>query len=513
MKQPTSASHRVVMNTGILYAKMGITMFISLYTTRLILNALGASDFGIFNIVGGAIAMLGFLNTAMASATQRFMSYSEGAGDKEKQKSIFNISIVLHFGIALLLGVVLLIAGYFFFNGILNIPVERMHAARMVYYFMIVSTMLTVMTVPYDAVLNAHENMLYYAIVGIIESVLKLAVALIVVYTLSDKLIIYGLLMACISLLVMIIMRVYCRRKYEECVFAPKKYYDKGLMKEMGRFAGWNFLTAFSSVVGQYGLGVVLNYFFGAILNAAQGIANQLCGQLQVFSNTMLKALNPVITKSEGAGKRSSMLRSSMTGCKFSFLGVVFFAIPCLIDAEYIMKVWLKTVPEWGIVFFRFQVSRALIEQLTMTLETAVYAQGDIANMNKIKTVTTIIPLLLTSLVFYLGASPYWMYIIWIFFWSIIGGGIKLYYAVTKCNLSVKKFMYQVIIPCLTLFCLVFFMSIIPNILLSEGMLRFICIGTISSLSCILLAWHISLDNSEKKIVLSILSSIKRKIT
>jgi hypothetical protein len=209
---------------------MGITMFISLYATRLILNSLGASDFGIFNIVGGAIAMLGFLNVAMASATQRFMSYSEGAGDKEKQKSIFNISVILHFFIAIIIGIVLLIAGYFFFHGILNIPVERIHAAQMVYYFMIVSTMLTVMTVPYDAVLNAHENMLYYAVVGIIESVLKLAVALVVVYTLADKLIIYGALMAGISLLVMMIMRVYCHKKYVECEFKPRTYYDNDLM-------------------------------------------------------------------------------------------------------------------------------------------------------------------------------------------------------------------------------------------------------------------------------------------
>ena len=175
---PSSTATRVIKNTGYLYAKMGITMFISLYTTRLILNSLGASDFGIFNIVGGAIAMLGFLNGAMASATQRFMSYSEGEGNKEKQKSIFNVSLVLHFGIAFIVGIVLLIAGYFFFNGILNIPVDRIFAAKVVYASLIVSTMFTVMTVPYDAAMNAHENMKYYAIVGILESFLKLAVAL-----------------------------------------------------------------------------------------------------------------------------------------------------------------------------------------------------------------------------------------------------------------------------------------------------------------------------------------------
>jgi O-antigen/teichoic acid export membrane protein len=501
LKQPQSAAKRVVMNTGILYAKMGITIFISLYTTRLILNSLGVSDFGIFNIVGGAIAMLGFLNAAMAGATQRFMSYAEGEGNRDKQKNIFNISVVLHFGIAVLLGIVLLGAGYFFFNGILNIPEERMYAARMIYYFMIVSTMFTVMTVPYDAVLNAHENMLYYAIVGIIESVLKLVVALIVVYTLSDKLIVYGALMAGISLLVMIIMRMYCHRKYEECVFHPRRYYDKALMKEMSGFAGWNFLTSSSSMIGQYGLGVVLNHFFGTILNAAQGIANQLCGQLQVFSNTMLKALNPVITKSEGAGNRSLMLQASMSGCKFSFFLLAFFAIPFLIDADFIMKLWLKNVPEWGVVFFRFQIVRTLIEQLTIVLGVSISAQGDIVGLNKVKSILNILPVAFTAILFHLGYSPYYMYIIWIFCWSILGGGTNIFYVRKKCNLSIRKYLHGVLNPCLVLFCIVFGAAYIPYIVLPVGIIRFLCIAIISILCLLILLWFFGLNKSEKQII------------
>lgn len=170
-------------------------MFISLYTTRLILDSLGISDFGIFNIVGGAIAMLGFLNAAMASATQRFMSYSEGEGNKEKQKSIFNVSIILHLGISIIVGFLLIIAGYFFFNGILKIPESRIFAAQVVYGSLIISTIFTIITVPYDAVINAHENMKYYAIIGILEAVLKLLIAFYCVYTSHDKLITYGILM------------------------------------------------------------------------------------------------------------------------------------------------------------------------------------------------------------------------------------------------------------------------------------------------------------------------------
>ena len=257
-----STANRVIKNTGFLYAKMGITMFISLYTTRLILNSLGASDFGIFNIVGGAISMLGFLNAAIASATQRFMSYSEGEGNREKQKSIFNVSFILHLGISIIVGISLLIAGYFFFNGILNIPQNRILAAKVVYGSLIISTMFTVMTVPYDAAMNAHENMKYYAVIGVFEAILKLAVAFV--------------LMSCIPLITLTIIRFYCHRHYIECIIAPYKYWDKNLIKEMTSFAGWNFINSATSMVSTYGQNIILNIFFNTTINAAFSIANHV---------------------------------------------------------------------------------------------------------------------------------------------------------------------------------------------------------------------------------------------
>jgi O-antigen/teichoic acid export membrane protein len=307
--------------------------------------------------------------------------------------------------------------------------------------------------------------------------------------------------MAGISLFVMIIMRVYCHKKYEECVFRPRKYYDKVLMKEMSGFAGWNFMTASSSMIGQYGLGLVLNHFFGTILNAAQGIANQLCGQLQVFSNTMLKVLNPVITKSEGARNRSLMLQASMSGCKFSFFLLAFFAIPFLIDADFIMKLWLKNVPEWGVVFFRFQVARVLIEQLTIVLGVSISAQGDIVGINKVKSILNIFPVAFTAILFYLGYSPYYMYIIWIFCWSILGGGANIFYARKKCNLSIRKYLHGVLNPCLGLFCIVFGTAYIPYIMLPVGIIRFLCIAIISILCLLILLWFFGLNKSEKQII------------
>lgn len=506
---PSSTATRVIKNTGYLYAKMGITMFISLYTTRLILNSLGASDFGIFNIVGGAIAMLGFLNGAMASATQRFMSYSEGEGNKEKQKSIFNVSLVLHFGIAFIVGIVLLIAGYFFFNGILNIPVDRIFAAKVVYASLIVSTMFTVMTVPYDAAMNAHENMKYYAIVGILESFLKLAVALACVYTSYDKLIVYGSLMACIPLITLTIMRVYCHKHYEECTIRVKKYCNKGLMKEMTSFAGWSFMGSASSLIGNYGNGLVLNHFFGTLLNAAQGIANQLNGMLMVFSNNMLKALNPVITKTEGAGHREKMLQATTTGCKFSFYMLAIFSIPAIIEMPYLLKLWLKEVPDWAVIFAQLQLVRTLVEQTTATLSTSLSAEGRIKRINQITSIMNLTPVIIIYLLFSVGCSPISMHVTNISIFGILISFSKVYFMKLHCGMSYSYYLKNIFIPILITFLPTYLCSYIITYTIEEGIVRLILTAGICCIIFILLVYRLGMTQEERSIFIQLVKKIR----
>lgn len=494
-----SVAHRVIKNTGFLYAKMGITMFISLYTTRLVLNSLGAADFGIFNIVGGAIAMLGFLNASMASATQRFMSYSEGEGDKEKQKKIFNISIVLHFIIALVLGIALLIAGFFFFNGVLNIDPSRVYAAKVVYGSLIISTMFTVMTVPYDAVLNAHENMKYYAIVGIIESFLKLGMALAVVYIVGDKLVIYGALMAFIPLITMSIMRVYCHNHYIECKISPRKYWDKKLMKEMSGFAGWSLFTSSSGIVSQYGMGIVLNSFFGVILNASQGIANQVSGILMTFAHSALKALNPIIVKREGSGERERAFEAAFIGCKVSFFLFLLFSIPFILEAPFILKIWLSNVPTWTVVFCRLQLLRILIEQLTLSISSMLGAEGNIKNYSQVRSILNILPILLTWLSFKIGLPPSSLYIIWILCWSIFGGVIDLYFANKNCNMKYSKYTKTVLFPCIKVAIIVYLITYVFQRILDEGIFRLIVVISGSLIVNLISIWVFGVKKSERE--------------
>lgn len=491
---PTST--RVIKNTTYLYIKMGITMFISLYTTRLILGSLGASDFGIFNVVGGAIAMLGFLNSTLANATQRFMSYAEGEGKMEKKRSIFNVSVVLHVAIAVVTVLMLLVAMYPLFNGVFNIEPDRLYAARIVYVCLIFSSVLTIVNVPYDAVMNAHENMLYYSIVGVFESLLKLGVAFACVYTTSDKLVLYGILMACIPLITLSIMKVYCHRHYEECVIAPRKYWDGSLVKQISGFFGWNFLTAISSLFSAQGIGIVLNHFFGTVLNAAQGIANQVNGALSMFSGNMMKALNPVITKSAGAGNFDTMNRATIMGCKFSALLTMFFGIPLSIEVQYVLSVWLKEVPDWATLFVVLQLVQNIITQMANSASTSVYAKGDIKSYAIWKSVMNAMPVLLTWIAFRMGGGPIWLYIPMIVVWAIGGDIVIIYFAKIKCGLEVREYLIKVVLPLIGTASLMLLFGFFSYWVLQIGLLRlaFTCIATTIGMIVAMLFFAMTID-------------------
>lgn len=506
-----STSSRIIKNTSFLYLKMGITMFVSLLTTRLLLNSLGVSDFGIYNIVGGAISMLGFLNVAMASATQRFLSYSEGANDKDKETVIFNASVILHFIIAIIISVMLIVACPFLFDGVLNIQPNRIEAAKIIYYSLIISTAFTMMTVPYDAVMNAHENMLYYSIIGVVESLLKLIVTIIVVYTLMDKLIVYGILMSIIPFVTLTVMRIYCKRNYKECNFSFSLYFRKDIMKEMTSFAGWNFLSSFSSIVGNYGNGIVLNHFFGTVLNTALGVANQLSGQLSAFSQNMMKAINPVIVKSEGAGSTENMLTYSYAACRYSYLLILFFAVPFAFEAPYILKIWLKNVPEWGILFFRFQVLRNLLEQLTGSLGTAIGAKGKIKGRSISSILCNLIQLPILYIIFKRGGTPAWYFIVILITMVFLSAMFNVYFCKKTCGMKLISYYRNVLVSCLSTTIIMMISCYIVLLFFKDGLLQTVFCFILTSLAFIL-SYRFFASKEELVVINTTMIKIKNRL-
>jgi len=374
------SAQKVVLNTGILYSRMLITIGLTFYTTREVLNALGAIDYGIYNLIAGVIAMLSFLNAAMSTSTQRYLSFHQSNTDKSVLKSIFSTSLILHICIGFILVTGLEISGLYLFNGFLNIPVERLVTARYVYHFMSMSVFFTIVSVPFTASLNSNENMLWLSIVNIIEVILKLIIAICINGYHGDKLILYGLSMACISFISLIIYTVYCNRNYEECTLSLRKYTDPKIIRNLTSFAGWNLFGALTGIGKTQGIAILLNVFFGTTINAAYGIANQVSSQMNFFSATMLKAVNPRIMKSEGQGNRLQMLRLAMMASKFGYFLLAFVAIPCIFEMNSILNLWLKSVPEYTSSFCSLILVAIMVNQLTVGLDSAIQAIGKIKN-------------------------------------------------------------------------------------------------------------------------------------
>ena len=500
-------ARRVAKNTGFLYARMAITVFISLYSTRLVLAALGVTDFGIFNLVAGAIAMLTFLNAAMSSATQRFMSYAEGKGDFQAQVGIFNMSVLLHWVIGFAVVILLEFAALFLFDGILEIPEDRIYAAKVVFQCMVVSTFFKIISVPYDAVINAHENMFLVAVLGVLEAFLKLGIAVYITYAQFDGLITYGVLMALMAVVLLLIRRVYCHRTYDEVTVNIRKHYQKALFNEMGSFAGWSFLGSSTSVIANYGQGIVLNMFFGPVVNAAQGIAIQISGQLGAFSTTMLSALNPAIAKNEGAGKRSSMLKMTTMGSKMSFFLLAFMGVPVLVEMPYILNLWLKDVPEYTVIFCRLLLLRNLIEQLTIPLTTSIKAVGNIKGFQIASTLLNIVPLCLAFVFFKWGYAPYSLYLIFIGY-SIVNGILILWYAQKYTGIEVADFLLNVVLRCFLVFILGLLMTSIPLVFMEENIVRLLIGLSISVCTISGFIYFIGFKGEERVWSLNLLNSI-----
>lgn len=502
---------KVAVNTGFLYFRMLITVFISLYITRLLLGSLGVKDFGIYNLVAGMISMLVFLNAAMTSATQRFMSYAQGENETNKQKKIFNVSIILHLIIGFVLVLFIEIIGYFLIDSTLDIPVNRIDAAKYVFHFMVISTFFVVISVPYDAVINARENMFFVAVVGVVEAFLKLAVAVFVTYTENDKLITFGLLMALVSILILITKRIYCHKNYTEVEINIKKHFDYNLFKEMGRFASWSFLGTSSSMVSFYGQGVLLNIFFGPIVNAAQAIAAQVNGQLSAFSTTMMQALNPMIVKSEGSGDRKLMLKASLFGAKVSFFLTMMFCVPVMVEMPVLFTLWLGEVPQHTIVFCQLLLVKTMVYQLVLPLNTSIGAVGNIKGYELIKSSVAVMPLIISYFLFSLGYPAFYIYIVFIGE-ACVSSIITLYFCKKHCGLNIKEYLSNVFLRCLCSIVIVVVLVSSVNFLLDDELIRVLVKTTLFVFIFVLSLLLVGFNKEERSILTITMKSLYTKI-
>lgn len=440
------ASSRVALNTIILYVRMLLTIGISLYAMRLILRELGNIDFGILNLVAGVIVFLSFLSTAMATSTQRYLSFYQGQADQNMQRKVFSNSLFIHILLGLLIVIVLFLLKKPVFTYFFNIPTERLLSAAIIYYYMALSVFFTIVSVPFNGALIARENMLWVAIINVIEVLLKLGVALALQYFLvADKLVFYGQLMLLSAVIVFLLYAAFCYLNYDECRINVLPWLDRGMCKQLGAFAGWNMFGSLCAVGKNQGLALILNYYNGVALNTAYAIGNQVGYQLNFLSATLLRALNPQIMKSEGAGDRERVLRLSMMASKFGFFLSIILAVPCFFEMENLLTFWLGEVPPYATIFCSLIIASILVNQLTVGLQSAIQAVGQIKRYQVVVGTVLLLNIPLAVIALQWGYDP--TAVLWLsILVEVVACGLRIYFAKKIVGMQIAEYMNRVLL-------------------------------------------------------------------
>ena len=503
------AKTKVLVNTIVLYAKAVINTLIALVSVPLILKALGQSDYGLFNLVAGVIALLSFLNASMTVSTQRFMSVAMGEGNSEKLNLIYNTSFSLHVIIGIF--VIFLFESFapIVFSGFLKIEPDRIQAAVTVYQILIVSTFCTIMSVPLNAVLNANENLIVFAFLHILEALLKLLLAIILLYCPFDKLIFYSIGIALITVGVYFLKFVYIIRKYHNLNLHPKLYFDKTLFKEMFGFAGWNTFGSIALLGRNQGVAMIMNVFYGTIINAAYGIANQINGQMSYISSTLQQAINPQLMKSEGMSDRLRLIRISYISCKYSVLAICLPAIPLIIEMAYVLKLWLSDTPKFTVIFSQLILMLTIVAQYSSGIQSSIQSVGRIRPY--FFTVSSI--LLLNIPVAYCllenGFPPPYAIVCFIFteFLSLI---TRLLFARKYVGISLRDYFSKVVLKTVV----PMFSAAIPvcliHILMPESFLRLLSVCMLYAAIYLVIVWLFAFNKSERDYFIKLIP-FKRK--
>lgn len=401
---------RIAKNTLLLYVRTMFTMAISLYTSRVILDTLGVEDYGIYNVVGGFVAMFSVISGSLSNSISRYITYELGHGDWQKLKIIFSTSINIQLFLSLIILLLGETVGIWFLNEKMNIPTERLFAANWVLHLSILSFVVNLISVPYNAVIVAHEKMSAFAYVSIIEVTLKLIIVYLLYISLWDKLIVYSILLVLVSVIIRIVYGIYCNKHFTETHYV--KVHDKELVKEMTSFAWWGFFGNAAWMLNTQGVNILINLFFGVSVNAARGIAVQVESALIKFINDFTTAINPQITKSYALGDSARMVMLVNKGSKFSFFLNLLISLPVLFEAEYILSLWLVEVPEHTVAFIRLVIIATMIQKFGDTGVTACMATGTIRKYAIWITTVGCLVFPLTWIAYEFGASAESAYIV-----------------------------------------------------------------------------------------------------
>lgn len=490
-----------------MYIQFVLNVLVGLISVRLILKALGQSDYGLYDVIAGVISLFSFITGSLAQATMRFISVSLGSGGTKESAEVYNASFWLHLIISIFLCLLLEVVA-FFFGGSLNIPSERLSTAAIVFHCMVLSLFLNINLSPLNALVSSCENFLFVAIIAILDSILKLCVAISLLFASLDKLLLYGFLMMLVSAVNYIIYHIYAKKRYSQIFYIGKPDFLK--IKSLSSFVGWTLVDTFSTTLNRQGYALMFNKFFGTIMNTSFALSRQLEGQVFTISSGVVNSMKPQILKSYGSGDYERMYRLSLTAGKFGLYMMSIVCIPLIVMMPDILDLWLGEYPTETIIFSRFLICACMAEQVTRGLVYANQASGNIKWFSLIVSLLRLLALPVSVIFLFMGYDAWVAVLIFLVFETI--GSISRVYILSKISAFrpssfIKDVVVDVSLPLILSF--LFCILIYP---LGAGVLWMLFVILITVALLVLLVYICGLTRDEKVFVSSLVKGISLKM-
>ena len=502
--QVSADNKRIAKNTAFLYVRMIFVLLVSLYSTRVVLHVLGVVDYGINNVVAGFVSMFAFLNTSMTNGIQRFFNFKLGSEGADSLTRVYKSALLIQLGLTFIILLLLETFGLWYLETKMVIPPDRLPAARWIFQFSVISLVFLVLQIPYSAAIMAHERMDYYAFVSVFDAVAKLGIAFSIPYVPYDKLISYGFLILLIALANFLLYFVYAKVKFPEMHL--QKGRDNALMKSMISFSGWNVFGTFAYMMKSQGLNVLLNAFFGPVVNAARGVSNQIMGAIHGFSSNIVISFRPQLVQSYAAGNTERVRRMFFSLSKISYILLYSISAPIVIELSYILHLWLgEDVPDYTIPFTVLVLANMVVSSLHTPLTQIVHAVG------KMRTFQLAISIIICSILpvswvlLKMGANPIVVYWVSLAI-SVINQVVCLFIVRSLFPFSIKQYLWSVIIPCAVYSLICPIAPLVPRYFMNESFGRLLVVVIVSVLSSSVITYFGILDNEERRLVKSFIS-------
>ena len=500
---------RLAINTVLLYVRMFIVLIIGLYTSRLVLKALGVADYGVYNVVAGFVSMFGFLNATLSASMQRFYNYQLGKNGEEGVSKVYSIGVRVHLIVAISVLILLETLGLWYVNNVMSVPDGRLFAANIIYQATILSLVLIILQIPYSGLVMAYERMGYYSIVTLLDTFLKLLIAIAITYTTYDHLIVYGILMFGISAINIFLYIVYVKKKLLSDL--RLRAFDKKLAKDILSFSGWNLIGSFAFLTKDQGLNLLLNYFFGTIINAARGIAFQVKSAIGNFTHSITTSFRPQIVDAYAKNDFKRVKKLFFFESKICYSLILFLIIPIIFEIKKILYVWLGSeVPEMSYIFTVLVLADSLVCSINPAINHIVHAVGEIKNYQVANTIVNILLIPVSWVILKTGANAVSVFVATIIF-SVFNQIVCLWQANKLLRFGLVQFLQIVVLPCV----FATFLAMIPQLIVLKfvetSLLRFVMVCIIDVIFTLTAIAYIVLNKGERVYLIKMIKGFLKK--